>query len=90
MKSDQREHKRLQILHQVVEDTESFWVGGVADINKRADLGGLHTIISHFAPMEDVTQETYLKRDVLVTKTNLKLLTSILILLRPFRIVFPV
>ena len=47
-------------------------------------------MISHLCSVDDATLTTYLEGDVLVSETDLELLTSVLILLWPFGIVFPV
>lgn len=41
VKSDQREDKRLQVLDEVVEDAESFWILRLVDIHEGSYLCGL-------------------------------------------------
>jgi len=65
---NQREHQRLQILDQVVEDAETLRVLGLSDIDHGANLRGL-------------------EGDMLVAETDLELLSTVLVLLRPLGVV---
>jgi hypothetical protein len=46
MQSYQREHQCLQILDEVVEDTQSFGVLGFSDIDEGTNLGSLESAFS--------------------------------------------
>ena len=43
MQRDEREYKGLKILHQVVEDTQPFWVGRLGHIDEGSNLSSLTT-----------------------------------------------
>lgn len=68
---DQAEHQCLQILHQVVKDTQTLGVRRLGDIDQRANLSRLEA-------------------DVLAPNLDLQLLPAVLVLLRPFAVVFSV
>lgn len=38
---DQAEDQALQVLYQVVHDSQPFWIFAVVDVSQRPDLGGL-------------------------------------------------
>ena len=40
MQRYQREHEGLQVLHEIVEDAESFRIGRFLDVDEGANLGG--------------------------------------------------
>lgn len=100
MQVDQREDQGLEVLDEVVEDTQTLRVGRFLNILERSDLGRLQTVspvvrsygwvaAAHALPIAKRNQRSYLKRDVLVSKSDLELLTAVLVLLRPFGIVLP-
>ena len=89
MQRYQREDESFEILHQIVENTEPFWVSRFRDIDKRSDLGSLIRILSKCANVVSVYGIAYLKRYMLVAQPYLQLLLSVLILLGPFGVVFP-
>ena len=66
---DQAEYESLQILNQIVEYAQAFRIGGLGDVDERANLSGL-------------------ERNVVVAQPDLQLLAPVLILLRPFCVVF--
>ena len=42
VQGDETEHERLEVLDEVVEDAQAFWVGRVRNIVDRSDLGSLY------------------------------------------------
>ena len=90
MQSNQGEYQSLQILDEIIEDPQALWVLGFGDIDEGANLGGLRNgaFVSHLYSKE--RKEIYLERYVLTAQPDLQLLSSILILLRPLAIIFPI
>lgn len=86
MQRDQRKHQSLEILHQVVEHSKSLWVGRVRHISQRADLCSLGKINRSSSYAHD--RISYLELNVIAPEPDLQLLSTILVLLRPPRIVF--
>lgn len=49
----ERKDQRFQILYQVVEDTQAFWVLGLVNIDQRADLGGFErNVLASYPDLE--------------------------------------
>lgn len=95
VKTYQREDQRLEVLHEIVEDAEAFWVGRVTDVDEGSNLRCLDCASrSQYRCAFIVTHGTagiaYLKGDVVIPQSNLQLLSPVLVLLRPLAIVFPV
>ena len=91
MQRYQGEHKRLEVLNEVIEHSQSFWIRGLCNVDQGTDLCGLLTALSHqhCPSFPDITG-TYLERNVFVAQPDLQFLPSVLVLLRPSRIIFPV
>ena len=95
VKAYQREDQRLEVLHEIVEDAETFWVGGVTDVDEGSNLCCLDCA-SHsqyrctFIVTHGAAGIAYFKGDVVVPQPDLQLLSPVLVLLRPLAIVFPV
>ena len=93
VKAYQREDQRLEVLHEIVEDAEAFWVGGVTDVDEGSDLCCLDcatSSVSQHIVMHGTAGIAYLKRDVVIPQSDLQLLSPVLVLLRPLAIIFPV
>lgn len=86
---DEGEDQRLEVLHKVVEDTEAFRVRRFLNVLEGTDLCRLNMVSKHAMKVDCAFPRAYFKRDVLVTKPNLQLLTPVLVLLWPFGVVFP-
>lgn len=46
MQGDQREDKRLEVLHEVIEDTKTFRILRLVHVHQRSYLGGLARKVS--------------------------------------------
>jgi hypothetical protein len=78
-------------LDEIIEDAQALRILRFGDIDERTNLGGLSgTVWSAFWKQKEAKDYTYLKRNVFTTQPNLQLLSSILILLRPLAIIFPI
>lgn len=91
MERNKRKDQGLQILHKIVEHPETFRVRGLGHVHQRADFGGLqkHRKLERAGSQSGRVNKTHFERDVLIPQSDLQFLTSVLVLLRPFRIVLP-
>ena len=91
MQGDQGEDECFQILNQVVEDTQPFWVSRLGHVDERANFRSL--LQGEFISVTMVNDKGvawhYLERDVLISQSDFQLLSAILVLLWPLGIVFP-
>jgi len=61
MQRYERKDERLEVLYQVVEHAQTFWVFGLVHVDQRANLGGLQTVSDDFDKVdgEDMPQMRY-------------------------------
>lgn len=93
MKRNQRENESFKILDKVVEHAETFWVRRLGNIHQRADFRGLRKNVHvNKCALFPTTPglETYFKGDMFIPKSDFEFLSSVLVLLGPLGIVFPV
>lgn len=92
----------LEVLDEVIEDTETLCVLAVVDIGERANLGrlGCQLRLSPTSELEERVRSklgsptslgvvAHLERNVVLVYPDLELLTTDNVLLRPLRVVFP-
>ena len=91
MQGYQGEDECFEILDEVIEDSQSFWIRRLCNVDQRTNLRGLSKALSHqYCTVYPDINVAYLERDVFVAQPNFQLLSSVLVLLWPSRIIFPV
>ena len=94
MQCDERKHKRLQILHNIVKYSQALWILAVIDIRQRTDFRRLSS--QHFTHRTrkispyvwKMQMVTYPERYMILAQLDLQFLFAILVWLWPFGIVF--
>ena len=91
MERNKREDESLQVLDQIVEDSQAFRVRRLGHIYQGADFRGLCHVSGPARRQLCWLVEplTHLERDMFVPKPDLEFLTPILVLLRPLGIILP-
>jgi hypothetical protein len=88
MQRDQGEDQCFEVLHKVVEYTQSFRICRFRNIYQRANLCSLPERSSMEEGSRAMLRTTHLKGDVLIAQPDLKFLFSVFVFLWPFGIVF--
>ncbi len=89
----------LEILDEVVHDTQAFWVLAVLHIDERSDLGGLQRARRHVSKAVQTSAfsslsswvwswDAYFERNVVVAQTHFEFLATGRVFLGPFGVVF--
>lgn len=92
MQRDQAKHQGLEILDQVIENSQPVGVCRVRHVVDRTDFSRLSpgSVMKRLGGCRGAPSPTHLERDVIVSKLDLQFLLPVLVLCRPFRVVFPV